>query len=203
MRNKTIQTATAIFSDQNNVLNTTEAIRLGIQPRTLYEMHDAGLLVRESRGLYRLADSPTWSNPDLALVTLRIPKGIICLISALDFHRLTTQIPHRVDVALPQNSEKPRLEFPLTRFTWLSPNSFAAGVEQHDLDGVQLRVYGVAKTIADCFKFRNKIGLDVALEALHEALRSRRCSVTEILYFARINRVEKVIMPYMEALLGP
>ena len=201
MQSKTTQNATQIFMQRNSLLSTAEAIRLGIQPRTLYQMRDAGLLVKESRGIYRLVDSPAWSNPDLALVALRIPKGVICLISALHFHGLTTQIPHRVDVALLQSSEKPRLQYPPTRYVWLSPKSFFTGVEQHDLDGVQMHIYGIAKTIADCFKFRNKIGMDVALEALREGLRSRRCSVDEILDFARINRVEKVIRPYLEALV--
>jgi predicted transcriptional regulator of viral defense system len=203
MKKSAIQTAKQIFSEHNNFLSATEAIQLGIQSRTLYQMRDTGILVRESRGIYRLADGPDWSNPDLALVALRIPKGVICLISALNFHDLTTQIPRRVDVALLQSSEKPRLEYPPTRYTWLSPKSFAAGMEQHDLDGVQLRVYSIAKTITDCFKFRNKIGMDVALEALRDGLQSQRCSVGEILGFARINRVERVIAPYMEAMLGP
>jgi predicted transcriptional regulator of viral defense system len=151
-------------------------------------------------GIYRLAGSSAWGNPDLALVALRIPKGVICLISALHFHGLTTQIPHHVDVALLQYSEKPRLEYPPVRYVWMSKESFTAGIEQNNLEGVSVNVYGVAKTIADCFKFRNKIGMDLALEALREGLRQKRCSVDEILGFARINRVEKVIRPYLEAL---
>jgi len=200
MQTKAIQNAAKIFSKHRGTLNSAQAIRLGIQPRTLYQMRDTGLLVRESRGLYRLAESPEWSDPDLILVARRIPKGIICLISALHFHNLTTQIPHQVDVALPQSSEKPRLEYPPARFIWMGPESFKAGVELHDLDGVQVRVYSVAKTITDCFKFRNKIGTDIALEALRESLRQKRCSVDEILGFARINRMERVIRPYLEAL---
>ncbi|TRZ48428.1 transcriptional regulator [bacterium] len=201
MQNKSTKKATRIFSHQNNFLSTADAIRLGIQPRTLYQMRDAGLLVQESRGLYRLADAPMWSNPDLVLVALRIPKGVICLISSLNFHGLTTQIPRWVDVAIPKHSEKPRLQYPPTRYIWLSPKSFSEGVEQHNLDGgVQIHVYSIAKTIADCFKFRNRIGMDVALEALRESLRSKRCSVSEILSYARINRVETVMRPYMEAL---
>lgn len=200
MQSKTIQTAVNIFTQNQGYLKTTQAIRLGIQPRTLYQMRDAGLLVKESRGIYRLAGSSSWGNPDLALIALRIPKGVICLISALHFHGLTTQIPHHVDVALLQYSEKPRLEYPPVRYVWMSKESFTAGIEQNNLDGVSVNVYGVAKTIADCFKFRNKIGMDLALEALREGLRQKRCSVDEILGFARINRVEKVIRPYLEAL---
>jgi predicted transcriptional regulator of viral defense system len=200
MPSKTVQTAVDLFSQNHGYLSTTQAIHLGIQPRILYQMRDSGLLVRESRGVYRLADSPLWSNPDLTLVALRIPKGVVCLISALHFHGLTTQIPHQVDVALLQSSEKPRLEYPPVRIVWMGPEPFVAGVDLHTLDGVQVRVYAVAKTIADCFKFRNKIGMDVALEALREALRQKRCSVDNILEFSRVDRVEKVIRPYLEAL---
>lgn len=200
MQTKSIQTAKQIFKEHQGTLRTAQALRLGIQPRTLYQMRDNGLLVQESRGIYRLADSPTWSNPDLALVALRIPKGVICLVSALHFHGLTTQIPRQVDMALLQNSEKPRLEYPPVRYVWMNPQSFSAGIEQTSLDGVNVRLYGVAKTIADCFKFRNKIGLDIALEALREGLRQKRCSPGEILAFSRLNRVEKIIRPYLEAL---
>ena len=125
---------------------------------------------------------------------------MVCLISALHFHGLTTQIPHQVDVALLQSSEKPRLEYPPVRIVWLGLKPFAAGAELHTLDGVPVHVYGVAKTIADCFKFRNKIGMDVTLEALREALRQKRCSADNILEFARIDRVERVIRPYLDAL---
>jgi predicted transcriptional regulator of viral defense system len=200
MQKKSFQEAISIFKANQGYLATAQAIRLGIQPRTLYKMRDARLVMQESRGIYRLADSPSWSNPDLALVALRIPKGVICLVSALHFHRLTTQIPRKVDVALPKHAEKPRLEYPPVRFVWLGPESFTSGMEQHDLDGVPLKIFGVAKTIADCFKFRNKIGMDIALEALREGLDRKRCSVDEILNFARINRVEKVIRPYLEVL---
>ena len=201
MQLKATQRALHIFSQNQGCLNTARAIRLGVQPRTLYQMRDAGLLVQESRGIYRLADSTAWSNPDLVLVALRIPKGVICLISALHFHGLTTQIPHKVDVALLQHSEKPRLEYPPVRFVWMNTASFSAGIEETNLDGVRVTVYGASKTIADCFKFRNKIGLDVALEALREGLRQKRCLPNEILEFARIDRVEKIIRPYMEALV--
>jgi len=200
MQNKSIQIATTLFSQNQGCLSTTQAIHLGIQPRTLYQMRDAGLLVRESRGVYRLAASPLWSNPDLSLVALRIPKGVICLISALHFYGLTTQIPHQVDVALLQSSEKPRLEYPPVRIVWMGPEPFSAGVELHNLDNMPVRIYSVAKTIADCFKFRNKIGMDIALEALRESLRQKRCSVNNILEFARIDRVERVMRPYLEAL---
>jgi len=195
-----IKAALQVF-EKNKVMRSAEIFAQGIQPRTLYQMRDDGLVVQEGRGLYRLAEEQLWSDPDLTLVSLRIPKGVVCLISALYFHRLTTQIPHEVYIALPKDSEKPRIQYPPTRFFWISPEPFKAGIETHTIDNVDIKVYSVAKTIADCFKFRNKIGMDVALEALREGLRYKRCTPEEILRFARINRVERVILPYVEALL--
>jgi predicted transcriptional regulator of viral defense system len=195
----TIKKALQVF-EKNKVMRSTEVFAHGVQPRTLYKMRDEGLLVQEGRGLYRLANEQIWSDPDLALVSLRIPKGVVCLISALYFHQLTTQIPHEVYLALPKDSEKPRLQHPPIRFFWISPEPFKAGIEKHTIDNVEVKVYSVAKTISDCFKFRNKIGMDVALEALREGLNQRRCTPEQILRFARINRVERVMLPYLEAL---
>lgn len=197
--NTAMESALRVFK-KNKVMRSTQIFAQGIQPRTLYQMRDDGLLVQEGRGLYRLADEQIWSDPDLALVSLRIPKGVICLISALYFHQVTTQIPHEVYVALPKDSEKPRIQHPPTRFFWISPEPFKAGIEKHTIDNVDVKVYSVAKTIADCFKFRNKIGMDVALEALQEGLRQKRCAPEQILRFARINRVERIMLPYLEAL---
>ncbi len=194
-----IKLALQVF-EKNKVMRSAEIFEQGIQPRTLYQMRDNGLVIQEGRGLYRLANEQTWSDPDLALASLRIPKGVICLISALYFHQITTQIPHEVYMALQKDSEKPRIQYPPMRFFWISPEPFKAGIETHIIDNVHIKVYGVAKTIADCFKFRNKIGMDVSLEALREGLRERRCKPNEILHFARINRVEQVMLPYMEAL---
>lgn len=194
-----IKSALEIF-EKKKFMRSSEVFEQGIQPRTLYQMRDDGLLVQEGRGLYRLADEQVWSDPDLALVSLRIRKGVICLISALYFHQLTTQIPHEVYVALPKDSEKPRISHPPTRFFWISPKPFKEGIEKHKIDNVDVKVYSVAKTIADCFKFRNKVGMDVALEALREGLRYKRCTPEQILRFARINRVEQVMIPYLEAL---
>lgn len=189
-----------LFRQHNNTLQTSQAIRLGIAPRTLYAMRDAGQIVELTRGVYRLADAPPLSHADLVQVALRVPKGVICLISALSFHNLTTQIPHQVYVALPLDAEKPRLAYPPVRLFWLSPPVYSAGIETHFLDGVTVRVYSREKTIADCFKYRNKVGLDVALEALKEGL-SQGCKLETLMEFARIDRVEKTMHPYLEALL--
>jgi len=188
------------FRRHQGLLRTAEAIQLGIAPRTLYELRDAGILVQVSRGLYRLADLPPLSQPDLVTVALRIPRGIICLISALDFHDLTTQIPHAVYVALPGDSERPRLSDPPLRLFWFSGQAYTAGVEEHELDGVPIKIYSLEKTVADCFKYRNKVGMEVALEALRRCREGNRCSLQRLVQFARICRVEKLMHPYLEAL---
>lgn len=199
MKPETIENALDAFRRHDNILRASQAIQLGIAPRTLYAMHENGLLVRVTRGVYRLAEAEPLSNADLIQVALRIPKGVICLISALSYYNLTTQIPHQVYVALPLDAEKPRLNYPPVRLFWLSKPVYSAGVEEHLMDGTTVSIYSREKTIADCFKYRNKIGLEVALEALKEGLR-QGCKIEAIMEYARIDRVEKVMRPYMEAL---
>ncbi|MCI0626549.1 MAG: type IV toxin-antitoxin system AbiEi family antitoxin domain-containing protein [Acidobacteria bacterium] len=182
-------------------MRIVDAQRLGIHPQTLYRMREAGDLDQLTRGLYRLRGERTLSNPDLVSVALKIPRGVICLISALAFHDLATQVPHQVYVALPRGAEPPRSSFPPLRIFWFSEPAFSAGVEIHRLDGVPVRTYSPEKTIADCFKYRNKIGLDVALEALKLYIRRRRTKMEELLRYAAICRVENITRPYLEALL--
>ncbi len=200
MKTTSIQKATILFQQHSGILRTSQAIRLGISPRTLYGMRDAGLIVEVTRGAYRLSGAVSIEHSDLVQVALRVPKGIICLLSSLAFHKLTTQIPRQVSVALPLDAEKPRLAYPPVRLFWLSQPVYSAGIENHLLDGVTVLIYSREKTLADCFKFRNKIGLDVALEALKEGL-GQGCKLETLLEFARIDRVEKTMRPYLEALL--
>jgi predicted transcriptional regulator of viral defense system len=202
MKTTTIKKAIGIFQQHHGMLRTAQAIRLGIAPRTLYALRDSGQIEEVTRGLFRLPGTPSSEHMDLIQVALRIPKGIICLISALAFHRLTTQIPHAVYIALPLDAEKPRLSYPPLRLVWLSPASYSAGIQEQVLDNVTVRIYSREKTIADCFKFRNKVGLDVALEALKEGL-ARGSKPETLLEFARIDRVEKVMRPYLDANLDP
>ena len=189
------------FLEHGGLLRTSEAIRLGIHPRTLYEMRDARVIERLDRGLYRLAGLPPLGNPDLVAVARKVPGGVICMISALSYHELTTQIPHEVHLALPRGAEPPRLEHPPLRVVWFTGAAFTEGIETHELDGVQVRIYGPEKTLADCFKYRNKLGLDVAMEALRLYRERRPIKASELLRFARICRVEKVMRPYLEALI--
>lgn len=193
--------ARELFRRHGGVLRTRDALRLGVHPRTLYRMRETGDLEQLSRGLYRVRGLPKLSNPDLVPVALKVPQGVICLISALAFHDLTTQVPHQVFLALPRGAEPPRISFPPLRIFWFTESAFTQGVEVHKIDGVPIRVYSSEKTIADCFKYRNKIGLDVALEALKLYRGRQKSRVDELLRYAAICRVEKIMRPYLEALL--
>lgn len=201
MTRKTFETAEKIFRENHGILRIGKAKKLGINEPTIIQMYKEGLLVKESRGLYRLADLPPLSNPDLVLVAVRVPSSVICLISALNFYQLTSQIPYKIYIALPREVKAPRIEYPPLDIVYLSKKPYFAGIEEHILDGVKIRVYSREKTIADCFKFRNKIGLDIALEALKDYLRQPNRDVQGLLKNARINRVEKIIRPYLQAAL--
>jgi predicted transcriptional regulator of viral defense system len=178
----------------------SEAVSLGINRKTLYALRDAGVVQPLSRGLFRLASLEPLGNPDLVTVAARVPQGVLCLISALAFHELTTQVPHTIDIALERSTRKPRLEYPPTRFFWFSGPAFHEGVENHRVDGVKLRIYDPEKTIADCFRYRNKIGMDVVLEALRLWREQRRRKLDVLLKYARLRHVERTIRPYVEAL---
>ena len=164
-------------------------------------MRDAESLEVVSRGVYRLAGSDPLGNPDLVAVATRVRGGVISLISALAFHEITTQIPHEVHVALLRGAEEPRLDHPPIKTCRFTGQAFSAGVETHELDGVSVRIYRLEKTLADCFKFRNKIGLDTAVEAVRFYRERRSVKVDDLMRYAAICRVEKVIRPYLEAIL--
>lgn len=198
---KQIDTARRVFRHGGGILRTGEALNKGVHPRTLYAMRDAGLLERLDRGLYRLTDLPPLSDPDLVTVANKIPKGVICLISALHFHDITTQIPHAVSIAVNRGTEPPRLDYPPIQLYWFSGEAFTAGVETHRIDNTPIQVYSAEKTLADCFKYRNKIGMDTVLEALTLYRDQHKPKPRKLIEYAKVCRVEKVMRPYLEALL--
>jgi predicted transcriptional regulator of viral defense system len=200
-RTESERKAIALFREQGGILRTSEALDLGIHPRTLYGLRDAGLLERVARGLYRLVELPPPAHPDLVTVALKVPQGVICLLSALAHHELTTQIPRAVHIALESGSTAPQLRYPPLRIHWFSGGAWREGIETQTLDSVPVRIYGPAKSVADAVKYRNKIGLDVALEALRLYRQHEAFDVSELLHYARVCRVERVIRPYLEALL--
>jgi len=140
-------------------------------------------------------------QPDLVAASLRAPRGVVCLISALSFHGITTQVPHEVSIAILRTINKPRIDYPPIRFFLYRPQYFEAGIEEHTIAGTPVRVYCAEKTVADCFRFRNRIGMDVTLEALRLCRERKRSSPSELLRYARICRVERIMTPYIEAML--
>lgn len=190
--------ATDIFLTNGGMLNTAKAQKLGIHSKTLYNMRDQGVIEPLSRGLYRLSSCSEFSQPDLVIVSQKIPHGVICLISALSFHEITTQIPHKVDIAIPLKAHKPTLDYPPIHLFWFSEKNFLAGIEVRKIDGVDVRIYSVEKTLADCFKYRNKIGLDVCMEALKLSWERKKINIGSLLKYAKICRCEKIIKPYIE-----
>lgn len=199
--NNKFEKAKDIFHKKGGMLRTSEAIRAGIHPRTLYTMRDSKVLERIGRGLYRLAELPPLENPDFVSVALKVPNGVICLISALAYHEITTQIPHEIYLAVERGAEPPRVDYPPIRIFWFKDMAFTEGIGIYDIDGVPVRIYCIEKTIVDCFKYRNKIGLDVAIEALKFYRERKPIKVDELMRFAGICRVEKVLRPYLEALI--
>ena len=193
--------AVAVFRKHGGILRTSQVLQAGVHPSTLYAMRDDGTLEAVSRGVYRLADSEPLGNPDLVTVAMRVQGGVICLISALAFHELTTQIPHEIHVALKRGAEIPRLDYPPIKLYWISNKAYSAGVETKEFDGVSVRIYSPEKTLTDCFKFRNKIGLDTVVEAVRFYRERRNVNVDALMHYAKICRVEKVIRPYLEAIL--
>jgi predicted transcriptional regulator of viral defense system len=183
------------------MLRMSAAVDAGIHRDTLRKMVASGDLQKISRGLYQMVEAAPLPYPDLAVVAAKVPEGVICLISALSFHNLTTQIPHEVYLAIGRNSEPPRIGYPPVRVFRFSGKTFTEGVEEHASGPYKVHVYSREKTIADCFKFRNKLGLDTVLEAVRMYKQSRHTNVDALLHYADICRVAKVMRPYLEAML--
>lgn len=174
----------------------------GWSAQMLIKLHQAGKLVRVTRGLYALPGAEPSTHRSLAEVCRRVPKGVVCLLSALQFHEIGTQLPHEVWIGVPEGTQTPAVDYPPLRIVRLRGAAYAEGIETATEEGSAIRVYSIEKTVADCFKFRHKIGLDVALEALKDAWAQRKLSADRLTHFARINRVEKVLQPYVEAVVA-
>jgi predicted transcriptional regulator of viral defense system len=195
------QKAQQIIEKKGGMIRTSEAIKSGIHPRIFYSLRDSGALEQLSRGVYRLSKTKPISNPDLVTVAVRFPRAIICLASALSFHQITTQIPHAVFIALEKGAETPRIDHPPISVHRFSKESLFTGIDRHKIDGVLVQIYSPEKTLADCFKFRNKIGMDIVIEALKLYKTRKKFNLGELMKYARICRVEKVMKPYLEASL--
>lgn len=184
---------------KKGIIRAEDVEAVGISRNYLYRMHKEGLLEKNAVGLYTLPEAPVTENSSLAEVAKRLPHAVVCLISALSYHEITTQIPHEIWLTIPRGSWRPDVEYPPLNLTYVSGPAYSFGIQEHVINGVAVKIYSPAKTVADCFKFRNKVGLDVAIEALREAWRSRKVTMDELVEAAGIDRVSKIMRPYLEA----
>jgi predicted transcriptional regulator of viral defense system len=196
-----VDKAKALILAQGGIIRTRDAINFGIHPRTLYRLRDSGELEQLSRGLYRINEQKPPEYPDLITIARRVPKAVICLVSALSFHELTTQIPHAVSIALPKGTEQPRIDFPPITVYRFSSECYQIGIDTHMLDGVSVKIYNPEKTLADCFKFRNKLGMDIVLEALKLYRQRKQMNLHSLMQYATGCRVSSVMKPYLEVIM--
>ncbi|WP_414552538.1 type IV toxin-antitoxin system AbiEi family antitoxin domain-containing protein [Anabaena sp. CCY 0017] len=188
------------YAREKGIIRAKDIEAQGIHRQYLKRLEQQGLLIRSARGIYTFAEAEITESHTLAETAKRVPSGVICLLSALSFYGLTTQVPFEVWLAIPHKHRPPKDNLLPLRIVYMSGKSLCEGVEEHLIECVNVRVYSLAKTVVDCFKFRNKIGLDVALEALRECWRERRCSMDELWHYAKICRVHNVIRPYLNSL---
>jgi predicted transcriptional regulator of viral defense system len=190
----------AAVAKTKTVLQPRDFARAAIHPQQVSRLVEQGELLRLGRGRYMLSSSEPSENLGLALVAAKVPRSVVCLLSALRFHAIGTQTPPEVWIAVEQGAAQPRLDYPRLRVARFSGRAFTFGIERHVLDGVSVRIYSPAKTVADCFKYRHKIGLDVALEALREGIRAKRFTRDELWAAAKVCRVSAIVRPYLEML---
>lgn len=188
------------LASQKGLLRASDLQAIDAPRVVLTRLTAAGRLLRVGRGLYQLPDAQASELESLVTIATKVPQAVFCLLTALQFHDLTTQLPRQVWIAMPRGSHAPRFDYPPVKMVQFTGEAYTAGVEEVERDGVKLRVYGVAKTVADCFKHRSKIGLDVALEALKDARVRNKASGDDIWRFAKICRVTNVIRPYLESI---
>lgn len=185
-----------------SVLRARDLVDLGLHTSTLTRLVRRGILERVGPGRYRLASKDrVTEHHALVVATSAVPRGVICLVSALRFHDVGTQLPHQVWIAVPRGTRVPRLAAPPLRVVNIAPAVFDLGIEEHRIEGQVVSVYSVARTVADCFRFRNRVGLDVALEALTEAWRTKTIKIDELNRIAKKLRIQRVMQPYLETVV--
>ena len=185
---------------RKGLLRASDLDAIGVPRVVLSRLTASGQMKRVGRGLYRLPGSAQSEYESLATVAVKVPQAVFCLLTALQFHELTTQLPRHIWIAMPRGSHTPRIDYPPVKMVQMAGDAYSAGIEEHERDGAKLRVYSIAKTVADCFKYRNKIGLDVALEALKEVRAKRSASADDLWRYAKICRVTNVMRPYLEVI---
>jgi Predicted transcriptional regulator len=183
---------------RRGIIRPRDVENKGIPRETLLRLFRKGVLARSARGVYVLADAPVTEHHSLSVAATQVPRGVVCLLSALEFHGLTTQAPHEIWMAIDVKAHRPAVSWPPLKIVRFSGQALTNGVEKHMLEGVEAKVYGAAKTVADCFKYRNKIGIDIAIEALRDILRQKKANIDELHRFAKMCRVGRVMRPYLE-----
>ena len=198
--NPKTQQLIGFFQKHGGILRFSAILKAGFHSDSLIALEEEKRVEKIGRGLYRLAGHEPSSHPDFVTACLQAPKGVVCLLSALAFHEATNEIPKAVNLAISRGIHANKIDYPPVKFYRFTPDSWKAGIEEHKIEGHQIRVYNLAKTVADCFKFRNRIGMDVAREALKVAITEKRISPKEIMRYAKICRVDKIIKPILEIL---
>ncbi|GBD98115.1 hypothetical protein BMS3Abin07_00123 [bacterium BMS3Abin07] len=189
------------FKKHDGIARFSSIIKAGFHPDTLRALEKKGKIEKIARGLYRMTHYTLGPYPDLVIASLQAPRGIVCLVSALSFHEVTNEIPKYVDIAIPAGSRANRIKYPPVRFYRFSVKSWNTGVEVHQAEGHKIRVYSLAKTMADCFKFRNRIGVNVARDALKIAVTEKGIKPYDIMKYAKICRVVRIIQPILETMV--
>ena len=189
------------LAKEKGIIQANDLEPLGITRNYLYKLCKEGLIIKTARGMYMLPDAPITENQNFIEIAKKIPNAVVCMISALSFHRITTQIPHEIWIAVPRDTWRPSMDYPPLHYTVLTENVYNFGIQEVNINGTIVKIYNPAKTIADCFKFRNIVGVDVAIEALREVWRSRKATMDELVEAAEVNRVSKIMRPYLEAIV--
>ncbi|MCH9612935.1 MAG: hypothetical protein S4CHLAM102_14350 [Chlamydiia bacterium] len=188
------------FEEAGGTLSMSEALDRGIHRRDLYRLRDEGDITTHAKGLYRLSDLPEAQHPDLITVSKKVPRGVICMTSALAFHELTTQIPHTVHLAIPDKAHRPKIEYPPIECYWYSSQMLSTGADIYHLDGCDVAIFNIEKSLIDCLKFRNKVGRDLAIEALKSYWQRRNTNLDLLYTYAKRFRVYSILKPIMETI---
>jgi len=189
------------FAKKTGVFRIKDIVASEIHPEYMRRLVSKGVLTKSGRGLYSLSDADVTENHTLVEACKWVPHGVLCLLTALRFHNIGTQLPFEVWMAIDRRAARPRVNYPALRIMRFSGSALKEGIQEHRIEGVKVKVYSPAKTVADCFKYRNKIGLDVALEALRDCWRSHKCTMDQLWHFAKVCRVSNIMRPYLESLV--
>lgn len=189
------------LENKGGIASFAEIIDAGFNKIILKEAINSGEIQKLDRGLYISSSGITLANPDIVAVSIKVPKGVICLLSALAYYELTDEIPKYVDVAIPRNTHANIVKYPPVNFYHFSQKTWNTGIQYFEIEGYKIKIYCIAKTIADCFKFRNKIGIDIAREAMKIAVKNKQVDPKEIVKYSKICRVNKIVKPILETML--